>query len=188
MQLRRFSDFRILFVLPALLMLFAMPAPAQSAQPDFKLAVVDLQRIMSEAKVTTSIQAQVDKQRTAYQQEISKMEDDLKAAEQQLSKGGNASSGDAIQKKADFEKKVVESKQIVQKRRNGLEKGATDAMNEVRKETLKIISEIADKEKYDAVLTRQAVIVSTKSLDITDAVLKQLDSRLSKVTVKFDSN
>lgn len=191
MQSRRFSVIRIISVLPVILaLLAAVPQAAYSAPANAKLAVVDLQRIMGEAKVTASIQDQLNKQRAAYQTEISKLEQELKNTESQLEKDTQSqkNSGDLIQKKADFEKKVIESKKLVQQRRNGLEKGATDAMNEVRKEVLKIISEMSEKEKYDAVLTQQAVIFSSKSLDITDAVLKSLNSRLSKVTVKFENN
>jgi Skp family chaperone for outer membrane proteins len=75
-----------LFLAAALLPLAARgPAGAQQA-PQTVVAVVDVQKILEESKASKTVQAALDKQRTAFQNDISKQENTLRTADQDLSR------------------------------------------------------------------------------------------------------
>jgi Skp family chaperone for outer membrane proteins len=81
----------------------------------------------------------------------------------------------------------MEANKLVQQRRQTLEKGASEASMELRKEIVKVVAGIADKEGYTLVITSQNVIVNEKALDITDKVLVALDKQLPDMKLKLDA-
>ena len=103
-MLQRYKNTGILAVLlTGFLFAFVGAANAQS-----KIAVVDMQRLLSESKAGQSIQKQLDEQRVSFQAEVTKLEQELKGTEQQLSKMQDEGvTDDLIQKKAEFEKKAA---------------------------------------------------------------------------------
>jgi len=74
----------------------------------------------------------------------------------------------------------------VQKRRQSLEKAASEALNTLRTEIVKVVAGIAQEEKFDLVLSSQNVIVSQDSMDITDKLLKKLDKDFPDVKLKLE--
>ncbi len=174
------------FAVLALFMAGMVVAFPGAARADVKIAVIDLQRILTESKAGQGLQKQLDGQQKAYQDEVAAQEKSLQATQDQLAKEPDSakSSSEFIQKKADFEKKVVDARQTMQKKREALEKTAQGAINDLRGQAGQVINEIAEREKYSLVLNRGTVLVADKSLDITDAVLKQLDAKVTKIDLK----
>ena len=89
-------------------------------------------------------------------------------------------------RKVDFEKQVADGRQMVVDRRKSFDKAAGTALGSLKEQVIKVVADIASKEKYDVVLSRQDVIVAVKPMDITDEVLKGLDGSVTKIDVKFD--
>ena len=65
---------------------FACAAVQASAQGLSGVAVVDIQRVMRDSAAAKSIQGQIEKMRGSYQQEITKQENELRNAEQELNR------------------------------------------------------------------------------------------------------
>ena len=181
-------DMRTLALSSAMaLALLLMPCFSGAAQADTKIAAVDVMRIMTESKAAQSIQKQLDQQRESFQSEFSKQEHDLQAAKQALAKQKATLSAEDFAKKQDeFEKKVAEARKDVQKRRQSLEKSAEDATNALRLELTKVVKTLADKNKYDLVLTRQNVILAVESMDITDQVLSNMNDTVKEIKLKVE--
>lgn len=157
------------------------------ARADTKVAVVDVQRIMVESKAAQSIQKQLDQQKESFQSEFSKQERDLQTAQQSLVKAKATLSAEEFGKKQDdFERKVAEARKEVQKRRQNLEKGAEEATNTLRFELTKVVADMADKNKFDLVLTRQNVILAQKDMDITDEILASFNDTVKDIKLKVE--
>ncbi len=171
-------------------MILMAPVFAGTAKADVKIAVVDIQRLMTQSKAAQSIQKQLETRRSEFQEGFSKQEGELRDIEKKLvaTPEKDRTSEDFMKKKAEFEKKVAEARQSVQKRRAALEKGAAGAVAALQKEITKVVAKITTKEKYDLVLTRQDVIMAVDTMDITAAVLKDLDASVSKIDLKVDTN
>ena len=189
---------RKFMMMAVLLTAFAVPGLAHaaaekaketaSAVPATKIAVVDVQGLVADSKAGKSIQAQIQKQRESFQSEFSSLEKELGDLQKKLAEDkGDKSSKEFEAKRKEFETKMANANNLVQKRRVSLEKGAADAVVELRKEIVKIVADLADKEKYTMVIGRQDVILVEKELDITAQVLATLDKKLPDVKVKLDA-
>ena len=152
-----------------------------------KIAIVDVQGLMSSSKAGKSIQDQIARQRDSFKDEFTKMEKDLTETQKKLAEQKDLSPEEAAVKKKDFETRLMEANRLVQQRRQALEKAAAEATMDLRKEVVKVVAEIAGKEGYDVVLTSQNVIVSQDEMDITAAVLKAMDKDMPDLKLKVDS-
>ena len=182
-----FVSFVRAFALCALCMLI-YAGPVQAATPTANVAVVDVQKLMTDSKAAQSIQKQIETKRQQYQQEFSKHEEELRNSEKSLAEArGNLSAEEFNDRRQDFENKLLETRKLVQKRRRALEKAAAAALAQLRNKVVGIVATIADDQKIDLVITRQNIILVDKDLDITAQVLKQLDSSLSKIELKVET-
>ena len=148
------------------------------------IAVVDVQSILQEAAASKSIQKQLDTQRQTYQNEISKQEEKLRAAEQELNRQRAILSADAFaQKRREFEQQVADVQRSVQGRKRMLDQAFNESMSKVRDTLLDVVADVAGEQKATLVLAKQQVVIVEKSLDLTASVLERLNKKLPTVPV-----
>jgi len=151
------------------------------------IAIVDVDRLLSESKAGKSIQTQHSKKREAFQKEFDTLEKKLIETEKQLVKDKEKLSPEAFQKKRQsFEKDFQETRRLFQTRRNALDKGLADAFKTLRKIIIQTTAEVADEAKYDIVLTRESVVIVDKKMDITDDVLKRMNKKISSIPLNVE--
>lgn len=161
-------------------------APTAPAAAPQHIIVVDVQHCLQLSTAAQDIQKQLDAQRTIYQAEISKQEDQLRAQEQDLANRRGEMSQDAFtQKQRAFEQQVADVQHSVQARKAALDEAYSQAMGTVRSTLLQIVADIASEQKASIVLSKQQVVLVEKTLDITDTVLERLNKKLPQVTVKI---
>ncbi len=201
----RFSDIfysgkqiHLLVALVALALFFSAPAsvmakntpetkPVPSAGDPLKFAVVDVQMLLTESLGAENIQKQLEKHRESYQKEFSEYERELRNSEQALTEQRAGLAPEEFSKKREeFEEKLLDTRRLVQKRKQSLDKAYTEAMNKLRGEMLRIVAEMADENGYDLVLSRQNVVIVAKEHDITDDVMVRLNKDLPKISVKVE--
>ncbi len=169
----------ILFLLFISACVFGHASPA-SAQ--INIAVVDVDRVLSEAKAAKSIQKQVDKKRAAFLSEVKKEEDKLRAEQKAIEAKRNDLSKDELIKKAqEFEKRRIDARNKIQSNKASLDKSYNKAMNKLTGIIYEATQEIADEDKIDLVITRQNIIVGNMSLDITQKVVARINKKLPKL-------
>ncbi len=186
----------IAIVTVACLMLAASPVQADnkdtkstspgSALPAPVIAVIDVQRILDESLGAKSVQKQLDSQRSKFQTAIEKEENDLRQAEQDLTKARDQLSTDAYtDREQQLRQRFLTVERHVQARRKVLDQAFTDSMNDVRTNLLSIVDAAAHEHGANLVLVKQQVVWTDKALDITDEVLNRLNSKLPLITVKM---
>ncbi|MGZ9098005.1 MAG: OmpH family outer membrane protein [Micavibrio sp.] len=163
-------------------------AAKEGAATVAKIAVVDVQTLIGDSKAGKSIQAQISKQRESFKDELSSLDKDLVEMQKKLTESKAAKDSDEFKAKTkEFETKMINANELARERRQSLEKGAADAVLELRKEIVKVVADIADEEKFTIVISRQDVILAEKDMDITERVLAALDKKLPEVKVKMES-
>ncbi len=177
------------FVLVALLT-FAWwsigPGETAHAQqlPATVAAVIDYQRILRDAAAARSIREQIELRRKAYQEEISKEEQRLHEVDKAFAKQRSLLSPDAFaDKRREFEAEVAEVQRLVQERRRALDSVSAEALNEVKKALIEIVTGIAEERGFNLVLPSSEVLFFARSIDLTEEVLAQLDANLPQVAV-----
>ena len=177
-------------LLAALLLALAVagvgaPGPARAQQlPATVAAVIDYQRVLREAAAARSIREQIETRRKAYQEEISREEQRLHEADKAFAKQRSVLTPEAFaEKRRAFEQEVVEVQRMVQERRRALDEVSAQALNEVKKALIEVVTSIADERGFNLVLPSSEVLFFSRRIDLTEEVLAKLDARLPDVRV-----
>jgi Skp family chaperone for outer membrane proteins len=176
----------ILSLLIAAALVPGLSGHALAQAPQTVVAIVDVQKIMEESKASKTVQAALEKQRTAYQNDISQQENTLRTANQDLSRQRATLSAEDYEKKmADLEQKAATLRRDVQNKRLQLDRMAQKSMNTIRAALLQVIDEIAAERKATLVLSKHQVVLAAKEYEITDEAMKRLNAKLPTVAVEL---
>lgn len=161
------------------------PAPAGASEPKgTKVAVLDVQRILRDAKAMKNIRDQVGALRKTYQEEIEKLQADLRTANEDLRRKRTILSPDAFdEERRKFDQRVAEVQRVVQQRNQQLDRANADAVVQVQKVYNEIVLELANERAYGLIFRKSATIVVHPPIEVTPEVLARLDKRLPTVQV-----
>ena len=158
----------------------APPAAGQG----IRIAVIDMQKIMSDSKAVQSIQRQIDEQRKQYQSDLQRRERELREANEALARERNVLSQDAFrQKRRRLEEQVTELQREIQRSKRQLDRNYSQAMRQVQDRLVQIVRDLASRQDIDMVLGKATVVIVRPRLDLTDRALKRLNAELSSVDV-----
>jgi Skp family chaperone for outer membrane proteins len=151
-----------MLILPAVFGI-APPVLSQSTAP-VGIAVIDTQGIYRESEAVKALQKRIDTQRSAYQEELRKKEDALRAADQELARQRTILSAEAFaQKRRELEEQVATLQGEVQSRRKGLEKEFNQGMKQVQGVLVDIAQAIAEERKVDLVIEKGAQVTAPQN-------------------------
>lgn len=175
----------VIALLSVFALAIAVPSSARATPPT--IALVDVEKILSEAKAAQSLQKQIQAKKDAFQKEFAEKEKQLKTTEDSLlGQKEKLSAEEFGKKRKEYEEKVIDARKLFQKRRSSLDDGLAKAMNELRKNIVDSATKVAEKKGYDIVLTRDSVLIAEKSLDITPDVLSTLNAQLSDIKLQVE--
>lgn len=164
-------------------------ACSQPTHAETKIAVVDVQKLLSESKAAVNIQEQLKKQREDFQKELAAVEEKLRSEEKAILEEREKLTKEELQAKAqEFETKILEARQEVDKKRRTLEQAANKAVFNLRQEVVQVVADIADENAYNLVITRQNVVLAEKSMEITDQVMKELNKKVTEIKLEMKTN
>jgi Skp family chaperone for outer membrane proteins len=154
-----------------------------------RLAILDVDRVRNQAAAVRDIRGQMEGYMESYRSETEKEEAGIRTAQEELGRKRTILSPEAYaEERRKLEQRLVEAQGRVQQRRRSLEKVHGEAMNRVQEVLNKIVTEIAAEQSLTLILRKdQAVFVNT-NLEITDEVLRRLDSQLPKVRISNPGN
>ena len=141
-----------------------------------KIGVVDLQKIMQTATQMKSIQEKLEKEFKPRRDKLVAMEDGLKKDMEQFKRDSAVLS--QTQKK-DLEKKIVATQQQFEREGQQYQQELSTAHNEAMEEFYNkiraAIAKVAQSDKYDVVLQKDAAPFSVDALDVTAKVMKEIN-------------
>lgn len=165
----------------AALALTAAPALAETS-----LGVVNVAKIMNDSKAATSVRSQLQAKQKSFQTELDAKEKELLAEDQALVKQKDGADKAAFEAKVKaFRQKAAAEQRKVQDKKIQLDKAFSGALEDIQKNVVEVVKQVAVEKKMTMVVTSAQVIYGDASLDITAEVLKRLDAKLPSVAVKF---
>lgn len=177
------ARFLILFVAIALFG-WVGPASAQKLEAP-KIGIVDVQRVLNEAKAAKGIRPEIEKLRKQFQDHVREQEKTLRKAEQDLSQQRALLSRDAFnEKRRNFSEQANRAQQEVQDKRKMLDEAFNKTKNEILSNLVEVAQDVARTKDLNIVMEKRYVFISAKTLDITNDVLAALNKRLPKVTIE----
>ncbi|GAB4168584.1 MAG: hypothetical protein Tsb006_7100 [Rickettsiaceae bacterium] len=160
---------------------------AEQNKFDAKVAVVDVESILEHSlaikyikKTINDISAQIQSDLTQKEIELKRIEADL------IKKRGTLSEIEFNKKVFDFNKLVNKAQQETQNKKAALEHAHTEAIAEVHKNTIAVISELAKKYDFNIVFPSSQVFFVESNMNITLEVINNLNERLTEVEVKYN--
>ncbi|MDB5394634.1 MAG: hypothetical protein JWM91_2140 [Rhodospirillales bacterium] len=168
------------------------PAAAPAAAPIVgpapvapTVAIVDMQRVLVESAAGRSIQTQLDGERRKIRDQVTKLDDEIKAAENDFRRQRAVMAPDAQNQQIQaLQAKQADAQRVVQDRQEAFQKGQNDAVAVVGDNMRDIVQQLAGERHIGMVLRKELVIsYSDKNMDITDDVIQRLNTKLPTVTV-----
>jgi outer membrane protein len=186
--MRSFHSIFGLALMGAVALASAASAQTQAAGPALTaptIAIVDMQRVVVESAAGRSIQTQLDTERRKIRDQLSKLEDELKAGDNELRRQRPILQPDAFNEQVQaLQRKQADYQRLAQERQEAFAKGQNDAVNVVVDNVRDIVQQIASERHIGLVLQKQVVISMTdKNMDVTDDVIQRLNTKLPTVTV-----
>jgi outer membrane protein len=155
---------------------------AQAA--DFKVGVVDTERVLRESVPAMNAEKKIEKEFSGRDQEIKKLITQAKELQALLEKEGAAmSDAEHRNKERELTALNVDLQRMQREFREDLNLRKNEELAVVLELANKAIQAIADTEKFDLIL--QEAVYRNPKIDITDKVIKQL--AIDKGGVKTDS-
>lgn len=178
--------FKFLSVTVAALLLASPVLAADPVKTPPAIAiVVDVQRVLDESEAAKGVQKYLNGQRSQFQADTEKEENQLRSSEQELTKARDHLSADAYgEREQQLRQHFLAVERHVEARRKTLDQTFTDSMNIVRDNLIKIVERVAREKGANLVLVKQQVLWMDKPLDVTNEVLAELNKTLPKVTIK----
>ncbi len=167
----------------------AAPAPATAAPAAaaaVKIAVLDDQKILQTSAAAKSIDAQLKDRRDGIEKQLADLRKKLDSAKHKLETDKDKVKPEEFSKEVtSYQNDYMSAQKFADSKRQELELAANTALGQMRAAITKIVTDMAQKNGYTLVLTRQNVVLADASMDITDTVLAQLDKTLTTVPVTF---
>lgn len=159
----------------ALLMSFSVSAVAE-----VKIGLVDMQKAIQESAEGKKAKKELENDFNKKKKDLEKMEADLKKKKEDFDKKALVLSDDVKARKQQelqgdfgkYQESVGKNQMEIQKHEREL---TAPIINKIRK----IVDGIAKKENYTVVLEKsdQLVLFSTKEIDLTDRVIREIDKK-----------
>ena len=153
--------------------LAAMLATGSAMAGDFRVGVVDTERVLREAAPAMKAEKKIEKEFSARDQEIKKLMKQAKELQTLLEKeGATLSDADHRNKERELTSMNVNLQRMQREFREDLNLRKNEELAVVLERANKAIQTIAETEKYDLIL--QEAVYRNPKIDITDKVIKHL--------------
>ena len=177
------------FILLAVLVLQTSIVRAQvsSELEPVSLTVVDFRGVLAKSEAARNIRSAVDEKRQELRQYFLEVENSLRDEQKNLSKKRSLVTAEAFEQRArNLKEKAQSAQKLAQTSNQKLKKSFDQAMDQVQKELLRIVAEVAEETGVGVVLFRSAIVIAVKKLDISKEVLQRLNKKLPEVKVRFE--
>ncbi len=146
------------------------------------LVVMDTQRIYREAVALKALQQMIDEQRSTYQEELRRKENELREADKELADQRERLSAVVFaERRKELEEAIMAAQRELQSRKRELDKHFSQGIRQLRSVLVEIAQEIAQERNADLVIEKGAVVLVKPELEITQEALERLNERLPKI-------
>ena len=140
-------------------------AAAEEELPAPVVAVIDYQRVMSEAAAARGIRDQLETRRQQFQEEIAAEEQRLHEADKELAR----------------QRSLLTPEAFAERRRRQLDRASAEAHDAIKAALVDVVRAMAEERGFNLVLPAAEVLFFGRRLDLTEEVMARLDEALPAV-------
>ncbi len=154
--------------------------------PNAVVAIIDVQRVMQNAKAAQSVRTQVQSFYNAGLAEITEREEELRSEQQELARQRAILSPQAYaERERAFRARVSELDQRRRALDSQLQNILASAENDVRRAMVPIFADISNEKGITMIVGRTQIMFAVRAIEITDEVLARLDEALPEIAVSL---
>ena len=148
--------------------------------------IVDMARILQEAKAGKDVQSTINQQYAAYSKEVAQQEEELQKGGAELERQRTVLAPEVYNARArELQQRYDTLGKSVQAKRQALQQSLNEAMDKIKNGALEVISEIVKERRADLVLQKQAVVFEAEGMDVSSEAIARLDKKLPSVPVNL---
>ena len=170
---------------PLALLLALAAAPAAAEFPRTAVMIVDINRVMRDAKVMGSIAEQIGNIRERYQEELTAEETKLRLEDRTLADQRSVLAPDVYDRKLkDLRERLAALKEEARKRGGALDRAHSEAMLRVRQSLFEVVRDLAKEQGANIVIQKSALVwADEEGMERTEEALRRLDTALPRVEI-----
>ncbi len=143
-----------------------------------KIGFVDFKLILEKSKVGQKVNAELKNDFQRMEKDFDAKKKEIEDLKSRLEKEAMVMSREMREEKEiELRVKVKGAQDLERKYRQELLQKEKGAVEDIQKDVVEIVQEIGQKEKFSLILSKVSVIYGDKAVDLTDQVIKALDSR-----------
>ena len=191
------NHFRFLLASTLLVSMFYLPNNVLNAQEKApvelqdtynvgRVAIVNIERVLRDAMATERVRLLLDNKREEFQNDFATREASLLQIEKDLQSKRTLLSEEAYRAEVNqFQNEVASIQKEIQFKRQALDKAFQEAQDEIRSLALEIVAEVAASQRLDLVLNKNAALVFSQDINVTDAVIAELNERTKNARLEI---
>ena len=167
----------------------AGPIQAQDVEkpPVPSIAIVDVEKILSQSLAVQSARKQIDKIASDLQQQIVSEEEKLQSEEQQLQQQRAILTPEVYgDRRQALQERAAALQQRARSLRQTLDRGMAQTMQRIQLVLFEEVGKLSEELGVNLVLPRSQIVVAFDSFDISERALKRLNERLSEIEMSLD--
>lgn len=166
---------------------FAAGSASAQALADAKVAVVDVDRVMSQCTACVAANGQLQQQRTQLQQFAQQQGQPLQGEQTSLEaaiKAANGKPDAALQQRVTaFQTRAQNAQRAVAEREQTFQRNVQYVQQQIGQKMIPVVQQVAQQRGATIAVAKDSTLFSAASIEITDAVLTALNSQLPSVSV-----
>ena len=191
------NHFRFLLASTLLVSMFYLPNNLLNAQEKApvelqdtynvgRVAIVNIERVLRDAMATERVRLLLDNKREEFQNDFATREASLLQIEKDLQSKRTLLSEEAYRAEVNqFQNEVASIQKEIQFKRQALDKAFQEAQDEIRSLALEIVAEVAASQRLDLVLNKNEALVFRQDINVTDAVIAELNERTKNARLEI---
>ena len=155
------------------------------AEEGTTIAIIDLERVRQESSAGRSIESQISHYRQELADEVNEVEGEIRERLRSLKDQDVLLSQEGYERlRQEIEEDSGAYQTRFQNRRRNLDAAYLQAMEQLHSGILEVLGKLIFERQIDVVLDRRQYLVANSTLDISDDVLRELDTILSGIPVE----
>ena len=154
-----------------------------------RVAIVEMNRILSEASALRSIQAQGEAQRRTYAEDAEAETRRLQQVQEEIKRQETLLSSEALAKRMEgFRNEVRAADRMTQERSRILRRAVRRGEDAFRVTLLKLIEEVANERGLDVVIPVNMSLYAAPDVNITDEIISRINDEAPQITLSFEES
>ncbi len=157
-------------------------ADAQDDKGELRIAVIDMQRILSRSTVVAGLTERIEEQRAHFRNALREQEEAFRESDRALAQDrATLDPTTFAERRQALQTKAGQLQREFDDRKRELDRLFRQGMAQVQEQLTTILQEISSERGLDLVLGKATVVLVSPDLEITEQVLARLNERMKEV-------